>query len=186
MTATVGDRAKAVEQLEGLIKQLAKRFSYRLAHCGDHFNDLEQEGLCGALLAFDRFDPGRGVKFSTYAYAYILCSMQQYAKKHRDNDYRMAEPTGDFSASWIERIPAAFEDTDKLIDSITALSMIYGEIVNLPVVQQHVILGYYFEHKTLIAIGEEISRTRERVRQLREEGLKALKKLIRRKRLLQS
>lgn len=206
MAAAVDDRATAVKQLEGLVKQLAGRFSKGMSYQGDHYRDLEQEGICGVLLALERFDPGKGVKFSTYAFPYIISAMQAYAEQftravrishsvyvnNKQQQSLQKEPVSTITSTTlegeakrcadVERIPA--RSTGLKIDDMVALSAIYGEIINLPLPQQRVILGCFFEHKQLDVVGQELGRTRERVRQLRESGLAMLQKLIfRRKRL---
>lgn len=202
MAATVEDRARAVRQLEGLVKLLAKKFSRGMSHRGDHYNDLEQEGVCGVLLALDRFDSTRGVKFSTYAYPYILSAMQEYAEqftltlplsharyvlnKQLDEVAAKEPRSPEIGSTSIARQMALYEDVANIplpsprlgINDTLALGTLYGEILNLPPDQQRVLLGCYFEHKTLDSVGREISRTRERARQLRELAVAALKKII--------
>jgi RNA polymerase sigma factor (sigma-70 family) len=201
MAATEEDRGTAVKQLEGLVKMLAKKFSRGMAHRGDHYNDLEQEGICGVLLALDRFDSTRGVKFSTYAYPYIISAMQEYAEQftlalplsharyvlNKQLDAAAKQPRlPEIGSTSIARQTALYEDVANIplpapqlgINDMIALGTLYGEILNLPADQQRVLLGCYFEHKTLESVGLEINRTRERARQLRELAVAALKKII--------
>lgn len=44
--------------------------------------DLYQAGIVGLMEAYQRYDPMRGVKFSTYAYPYILGEMKKYARNN--------------------------------------------------------------------------------------------------------
>jgi RNA polymerase primary sigma factor len=50
-----------------LVVHIAKRY----ANAGIPFVDLIQDGNLGLLRAVEKFDPGRGTKFSTYAYWWI-------------------------------------------------------------------------------------------------------------------
>jgi RNA polymerase sigma factor (sigma-70 family) len=52
-----------IESNLGLVHALAKAYRGR----GVAYDDLVQEGTVGLIQAVDRFDPDRGVKFSTYA-----------------------------------------------------------------------------------------------------------------------
>jgi RNA polymerase sigma factor (sigma-70 family) len=56
-------RAATIESNLGLVHALAKAYRGR----GVADDDLVQEGTVGLIQAVDRFDPDRGVKFSTYA-----------------------------------------------------------------------------------------------------------------------
>jgi RNA polymerase sigma factor (sigma-70 family) len=56
-------RAAMIESNVGLVHALAKAYRGR----GVADDDLVQEGTIGLIQAVDRFDPNRGVKFSTYA-----------------------------------------------------------------------------------------------------------------------
>jgi len=58
---------------------------YRVASAhtgrGVEFEDLMQEGMCGLVLAARRYDPGRGVAFSTYARVWVqsaICKALTY------------------------------------------------------------------------------------------------------------
>lgn len=42
--------------------------------------DIEQEGMVGLLVAADRFNPSRGLKFSTFAYRHILGHIQHFVR----------------------------------------------------------------------------------------------------------
>jgi RNA polymerase sigma factor (sigma-70 family) len=56
----------------GLVRSLVRRFADRAAALGADLADLEQRGLLALHLAAQRFNPGRGVKFSSFAYPAVL------------------------------------------------------------------------------------------------------------------
>jgi RNA polymerase sigma-B factor len=56
-------RSRAIEEHLPLVTSLARRY----AREDEPFEDLVQAGTVGLIKAVDRFDPGRGVAFSTYA-----------------------------------------------------------------------------------------------------------------------
>lgn len=70
-------RERLVERHLGLVRHLAQRF----ARAGLDPEDLVQTGSIGLLKAIDRFDPGRGLQFSTYAVPVILGEIRRYLRE---------------------------------------------------------------------------------------------------------
>lgn len=61
-----------------LVFSMARRFRrFRLPS-----EDLVQEGIVGLLLAAERFEPERNLRFSTYAMWWIRCAMQEYVLRN--------------------------------------------------------------------------------------------------------
>ncbi len=58
----------------GLVIYLARGFAQR----GEPLEDLIQQGFVGLLKAIDRFDPERGVKFTTYATPTVTGEIRRY------------------------------------------------------------------------------------------------------------
>jgi RNA polymerase sigma-B factor len=67
-------RDRLVELHMPLVVYLARRFSGR----NEPMNDLIQVGSIGLIKAIDRFDPGRGLEFSTYATPTILGELKRH------------------------------------------------------------------------------------------------------------
>lgn len=67
-------RDRLVEQHLPLVIYLAKRFAGR----SEPLNDLIQVGSIGLIKAIDRFDPGRGLEFSTFATPTILGEIKRH------------------------------------------------------------------------------------------------------------
>ena len=67
-------RDKLVEMHMPLVEYLARRFSGR----NEPLPDLVQVGAIGLLKSIDRFDPDRGLEFSTYATPTILGEIKRY------------------------------------------------------------------------------------------------------------
>jgi RNA polymerase sigma-B factor len=67
-------RDRLVEQHMPLVVYLAKRFAGR----SEPLNDLVQVGSIGLLKAIDRFEPQRGLEFSTYATPTILGEIKRH------------------------------------------------------------------------------------------------------------
>lgn len=70
---TLADRkARITAHYQGLVESIARRFT----NSGEPFEDMVQEGYLGLLSALENYNPGKGVKFSTYATHFIAGSMR--------------------------------------------------------------------------------------------------------------
>lgn len=65
-------------RLPHVVSKQASPAAYRHQR-GMDFEDLFQEGVIALMRAYDKFDPTRGVKFSTVAYQYIFRACSAYA-----------------------------------------------------------------------------------------------------------
>jgi RNA polymerase sigma-B factor len=80
-------RDALVEEYLPLVRSLAARYAGR----GEPFDDLLQVGSIGLLLAIDRFDPDRGVRFTTYAVPTVVGEIQRH---FRDRVWALHVPRG--------------------------------------------------------------------------------------------
>jgi len=78
-------RAKLIEAHIGLAEHLARRFTHR----GEPYDDLVQVSSLGLIKAVDRFDPERGVEFTTYATKTILGELKRH---FRDKGWAIRAP----------------------------------------------------------------------------------------------
>ena len=97
-------REALVRENLALVHHLARRFQGR----GQEYDDLFQYGCLGLLKAIDRFDPGFGTAFSTYAVPVILGEIRRFlrddgsvhvARSIKENARRVAQVRQDFAQS---------------------------------------------------------------------------------------
>lgn len=62
-----------------LVREIAHRMK---GQCAESYEDLEQIGLCGALRAIERFDPTKGIAFSSFAVPYIRGEILHFLRDH--------------------------------------------------------------------------------------------------------
>src|SRR6202035_221594 len=84
-TGDQGLRSQLVEAHIGLAHHLARRFVYR----GEAYDDLVQVGSLALIKAVDRFDPDRGVEFTTFASKTILGELKRH---FRDKGWAIRAP----------------------------------------------------------------------------------------------
>ena len=78
---TAGDTA-ALHELVRAYTRLVVSIAARFRHYGLPVGDLVQEGNVGLMQAAARFEPDRGVRFSTYATWWIRSAMQDYVLRN--------------------------------------------------------------------------------------------------------
>jgi RNA polymerase sigma-B factor len=78
-------RDTALVELMPLVRALASRYAGR----GEPLEDLVQAGSIGLIKAVDRFDPDRGIKFSSYAIPTIVGEIKRH---FRDKAWAMHVP----------------------------------------------------------------------------------------------
>jgi RNA polymerase sigma-B factor len=107
-------RERLVEHHLPLVRYFARRYAGR----GEPMDDLLQAGSIGLVKAVDRFDPGRGLEFSTYAAPTILGEIRRHFRDrtwavhvHRSLQELTAEVTrcaGELTAE-LNRAPSVAE-----------------------------------------------------------------------------
>jgi len=73
---------RALHRLIAAYMRLAISMAGKFRRYGAPMNDLIQEASVGLMRAADKFDPDRGVRFSTYAVWWIRASIQDYVMRN--------------------------------------------------------------------------------------------------------
>ncbi|RVV96733.1 RNA polymerase factor sigma-32 [Mesobaculum littorinae] len=73
---------RALHRLVTAYMRLAISMAAKFRRYGAPMNDLVQEAGLGLMKAADKFDPDRGVRFSTYAVWWIKASIQDYVMRN--------------------------------------------------------------------------------------------------------
>ena len=95
-------RNRLIEQHRGLAEQLARRFRGR----GQSPDDLEQVAVLGLLKAVERFEPERGLAFTTFATPTIVGELKRHFR----------------DATWSVRVPR------RLQEHVLAVSNVVGPL----------------------------------------------------------
>ncbi|MDP6986866.1 MAG: sigma-70 family RNA polymerase sigma factor [Phycisphaerales bacterium] len=174
-------RHQIAESNLALVLAMSKRI-----RLGDmDFGDLISEGNMALLRSIDKFDVGRGFKFSTYACRAILKSFSRHGGKHLRYRQRFgATYDPEFERSNYPEERRA-EELRESADEVKHL--VLGNDADLTEVEREVIhhrfrigpgeaAGLRFERpRTLAQVGKLIGLTKERVRQIQNKALRKLR-----------
>lgn len=100
--AAARDRAR--DELVALHLPLAEHCARRYRNRGETWEDLVQVGTVGLLKAIDRFDPSRGIGFSSYATPTIIGELKRHFRDRR----------------WAIRVPRRLQELQASIRVATA------------------------------------------------------------------
>jgi RNA polymerase sigma-B factor len=100
------------EPRNDLVRQylpLARRLAARYRHTSESLDDLTQVAYVGLVLAADRYDPERGISFTSYAIPTILGELRRHIRDHawaarvprslQENVLRITSASNDLSGS---------------------------------------------------------------------------------------
>jgi RNA polymerase sigma-B factor len=123
-------RAELVEAHVGLARQVARRFANR----GEALDDLIQVAMMALLKALDRFDPDRGVKFSTYATSSMTGELKRHFRDH----------------AWAIRVPRSLQELH--LETNEALETLRQQLGRSPTIAEIAAYVGEPEEEVLLAI----------------------------------
>ena len=159
----------------GLVKKEANRMiaSGMLSRRGSDVDDAIQNGVCGMLIALEKYDPSRG-EFSTYATIWI----RKYIRKTGSDIVRNGKSV-QFSQENIHDLVSE-EPLKEPLDSkdISYYCNLYRERYQLSERSEQMIRMYFCEKTTFLAIGNKMGVTRQRVQATIGKFIKAMRKVM--------
>jgi len=156
----------ALENLQvDLYINLVRGIANKFQHFGN-FEDLVQEGCIGLVKAHERFDPERGVKFSTYAYKWIW-------KYIKEESCRWSKQMKTETPLLEEFVAAKINEPQPLLKDMQ------GFFLNLSPRDTSVLANRVLLGRGLEEVGKELGVSRERVRQIESKIKENLKKKLR-------
>jgi RNA polymerase sigma-B factor len=107
------DRDELVMRFLPLARHLARRYA-----TGPELEDLDQVACIGLIKAVDRFDPGRGIAFSSFAVPTILGELKRYFRDH----------------GWSVRVPRDVQDLVRRVER--AAERLTAELGRSPTIEE--------------------------------------------------
>ncbi|MDD5055062.1 MAG: sigma-70 family RNA polymerase sigma factor [Candidatus Peribacteraceae bacterium] len=140
--------------------------------------ELNGEGSSALMRAVEKFDVGRGVKFSTYASWAIQNACTAFIQKN--SRLPMRQFADDDAAILLDYIPDHHESLGREAERESLRNTIAGLLHRLDPREQRIIRNRYgidCKPTTLREIGDEFGISKERVRQLQNRALEKLRYL---------
>jgi RNA polymerase sigma factor (sigma-70 family) len=187
-TRDVGMRNSLVLQNLGLVYRLANQHA---PLAGDSLEDLIQEGCLGLIRAVERFEPGYGVRFSTYAYPVILGAIRNYLRSRRrllgrrEVRGEQAEGAGQgagmpisgaeelVSPEEFEFLPNAAEED--FADQVVTRVLTGDLLGRLPAIERRIVTHFFYDDLSQREIARLIARSNSRVSRLLRRALERLR-----------
>ena len=176
------DKDLLVTQNMGYVVTLARQYKSDIMSA----DDLVSEGAIGMMKAAERFDPSRGKPFVTFAAPYIRSAIEA-AIRHAEPDVEIRSTDESLPVNSKNNFTLlnVLEDHDApradLIVERTTLSDDFVDNIGLLTErQQAVVIRYYgigCARQSMIEIAMELGLKRERVRQIRDQAVRKLKKI---------
>lgn len=176
---TPDERNALVEKHLPLATFFAKKFRATTMD----FDDLVQEARIGLIDAAERFDPKRGLKFSTYAVWHIRKQIMEAIRSRNDTIRTPRRQAGKICGSLenVPDMPDTAPSPDELMAADEEVQAIQGCIKHLPAREAIVIRlrhGINTEKLTLRKVGDILGVSPERVRQIQAGAEEKLRELL--------
>ncbi len=177
-------RDKLVTENMGYVVTLARQYKSDILST----DDLVSEGSIGLVKAAERFDPSRGKPFVTFAAPYIRRSIETAIQRlNTTPDVRSTDESLPVGSRNNYTLLNVLEDknaakADDIVEETTLTADLIREMGVLSEREQRVLNLYYgngYERQTMAEIGEVLGLKRERVRQVRDQALRKLRKAAR-------
>ncbi len=173
-------RARVIEAYQPLVYKIVKNIKAG----NEVMLDLIQEGTVGLIEAVERFDPGKNIKFTTYAPFRIRGRIINYLERNRKNP----SITMDHSTQAMQDIlgmASLFDDptdTKKNVEKIAEDDMLLGIVLKsmsrLSDKERAVVTGIYIHDKKATDLAKELGISNSYLSRLQKKGVRRLRGML--------
>ncbi|MFA9410542.1 MAG: sigma-70 family RNA polymerase sigma factor [Deltaproteobacteria bacterium] len=188
-----------ITQHEKMVHGLANRLRRELSLRGD-LEDLIAFGFGGLLEARHRFDPGRGVRFQTFAYHRVrgamldgVRKMSQLPRRAHERLQAAAEPTPTAAPTALDRaftrmsalsagtvLQGRFgdESPEEVLLKNESVTRLLQALPSLSPRQRVLVRGFYFDGRSIDAMAQELGISKSWASRLHTNALRALREAL--------
>ncbi|MDH3817831.1 MAG: sigma-70 family RNA polymerase sigma factor [Myxococcales bacterium] len=188
-----------ITEHEKMVHGLANRLRRELSLRGD-LDDLIAFGFGGLLEARHRFDPGRGVRFQTFAYHRVrgamldgVRKMSQLPRRAHERLQAAAEPTptaaptaldraftrmGALSAGTVLQGRFGDESPEAVLLKNESVTRLLQALPSLSPRQRVLVRGFYFEGRSIDAMAQELGISKSWASRLHTNALRELREAL--------
>lgn len=180
------EQDKLVTANMGYVVTLARQYKSDILST----DDLVSEGAIGLMKAAEKYDASKGKPFVTFAAPYIRRAIEKaISRLTTDIDTRSTDESLPVGSRNNYTLLNVLEDknavrADAAVEEITLTDDLLKCMIVLNEREQRVVNLYYgngYERQTMAEIAETMGLKRERVRQVRDQALRKLRKEAKRK-----
>ena len=188
-----------IAQHEKMVHGLANRLRRELSLRGD-LDDLIAFGFGGLLEARHRFDPGRGVRFQTFAYHRVrgamldgVRKMSQLPRRAHERLQAAAEPTPTAAPTALDRaftrmsalsagtvLQGRFgdESPEAVLLKNESVTRLLQALPSLSPRQRVLVRGFYFDGRSIDAMAQELGISKSWASRLHTNALRELREAL--------
>lgn len=129
-------------------------------------DDLFEEGVIGLMEAIEKFDPSRGLKFSTYATPRIFGSMVDAMRR---TYLTQRPPKEKFAPQYVEHVGDAPAKTTPVECKLERIEFLQTVLKGESKRTRLILIALYFEGETMKSTGKNVGVSESRVSQIVQE-----------------
>ena len=175
----VSARAKIIESYQPLVYKIVSGIKAN----NEVMLDLLQEGIVGLIEAVERFDPSKGIKFTTFAPFRIRGRIINYLERNNKKDINLDDSTQ--AMQDLLGMATNFADptnTKKNVEKIAEDDMLIGIVLQslnrLSEKEKAVVTGIYIHDKKATDLARELGISNSYLSRLQKKGIRRLRGML--------
>ena len=177
---SVEARARIIEAYQPLVYKIVSNIKAN----NEVMLDLIQEGTVGLIEAVERFDPSKGIKFTTYAPFRIRGRIINYLDRNNINKNINLDSSAEAMqeilgmASMFSDPTGLRKNVERLAEDDMLLSAILKSLSRLSEKERAVVIGIYIEDKKATDLAKELGISNSYLSRLQKKGVRRLRGML--------